>query len=863
MATVITTCSVAYAAPEATIVMTWPVGLQEVDNINSIETEWSQDVNVNYDLELTLTSVNRDVTVKGHFLNSGMGASSYVNIQLDEQVTEPGRYVLTIPEGALFDGATYDASLATNETTSIYYLIEESQGDDPGAHTTFTLKEATPANGATVKDLSVIKLLWSGPIDSGFGATVSVNKDNEEVATAMIDYDAEDMFADDKVQLTIDPKITAEGTYTIVLPAGILSNSDNNSDSEETVLTYTIGEGGGNTPGDDSNVTYDFNPIDVAPENGSTIDDSIDMGMGGLETINIYFSAPAYVKEGFEFVFTNEEGTEFKSSKPSLEKDDETVNYYIFNLEGHSIILGLENIPTGTYTLTVPKGVIGNKAWADSGYTAGSSNEEFTYTWNYIAQTVVEVPKDVQDAPLELTVATVKLPNGDVVNLLDGDPGLASLPVGAEFTFATNKDEYAQSLVLDLVDNHNGESLWTIWTLPSKDPEIPSIGIKGEDGLFHFVKGGFDIPMYSNVKYTLSVSAYVNYEVPDNQKVFLQKTEVEIKGLTAALEYSDVEILGVTPEVSTVFDNPDQRSFTVTYSAPVIIDEAQSGYVMAYMGTQPFENVVSNDDKTEWTFTLPESELYECMGGDIPCNVVANDMDGRRVFPKYDGAEYNIDSYGDGYQQFVFNSYLGCPEVTVAPGAGIVKELYTFEFTCPEADKESIAMQGIDKDGNPINIVVVDAEGNEVAVMDRNNIVQINSKGQEVTDDLEDFESAVTKLIMHLDNAVTEAGEYTLIIPAQYFMVGTEFQAFANRPQEIAYTIDPTTGVAAVAGEAANVAVVDGKIVVAGAEGSVEVYAVNGAKVASVAAQDGNAVVALEKGVYVVVVNGNSVKVVL
>ena len=979
MATVVTTCSVAYAAPEANIVMTWPVGPQEVENIYFIETEWSEAVNADTEMVLTLNRVTdgtAEPVMTGKFVKALDEATTTWNIQLEDLIDAPGEYTLTIPEGALYNGESYGASLSTNEEITIDYVVIPSQGDEIDYK--YSLKSSEPADGANVDSIKVVDTYWAGPVanHSGVGAgkvtlrsaagmilqaveldfdwddwshfiatfdevtepgeymvvfpqgiitydgdaaspevvlnytigsgsvsadgvvlkeavpangstvtsldeistfwavtevstdsehvAIVTNDKGEEVATAAIGLDMDDWDNLNKIMLTLSTAITEDGVYNIIIPAGAVTADEGTMENEETVLTYTIGEAG-NTPGDDSNVTYDFNPTDVLPKDGAVIDDNDGAGLSNLSYINIMFSAFPYVKEGYEFVFTNENGDKFYSSKPSpTGEEGKTVNYLTNKMFGNMIMLGLENIPSGKYTLTVPKGVIGNQAWANSGYTSGSSNEEFTYSWDYTAKRVVEIPEEVINAPLELETLTLTLPDGTVANLLE-NPALEGIPAGSVFNILTNKNEYAQSLQLILKDNATGATLWNIWTLPSKEAAIPSVGVKGEDGLFHFEKAGAEI-FYEDNTYTLTIGAYENFEVPESEKIFLQNTDVVINGLTAGIEYSDVEIEDVTPEPgpTSVFTSYENRSFTVVYSAPVTIvteGEVKSGYNVAYMGTQPFEAITSNEEKTEWTFTIPVSELEECLGGGIVCNVVANDMEGRRVYPKY--YEYNVENYEDGFQQYVYNCYLGCPEVTVVPSAGVVKELNTFEFTCPEADKESIGFQGIDAEGNAINIVLLDAEGKEVAVMDRNDIVQIDNNGQVIAPDSEEIEITVVKLVMHLDNVVTEAGEYTLQIPAACFMTGTEFQAYANRMQEIKYTVDPTTGVTVVAGEGVNVAVVGGKIVVAGAEGAVEVYAVNGAKVASVAAEAGNAVVALEKGVYVVVVNGKSVKVVL
>lgn len=865
MAAVVATSSVAYAAPEATIVMTWPgVEPQITDQINFIETEWSESVNIDYSTELTLLSVNRDASVSGHFVENEMGASTFVYIQLDSEVVDPGRYVMIIPEGVLFNGETLEASMATNVATTLNFVIEESQGD-VSEEKVLKIVSTDPEDGATVTSLSVIHLKFDGPVDYGFFETVPVIKDGkEEVATALVNYDEDDEWAADKAQLNIDPEITAQGTYTITIPAGLIGNNDQNSKLEECTLTYYIGEGGsGNdTPGDDSNVVYDFNPIEVLPENGAVIDDNDGKGLSNLSSININFSAFPYVKEGFEFVFTNENGETFLSSKPSSTGEEgETVNYVTNAIFGNMILLGLENIPSGKYTLTVPKGMIGDKAWAKSGYTAGSCNEEFTYTWDYTAKKVVEIPEEIIKAPLEIEVLTLTLPTGEIIDLLD-NPAIEGIPAGTTFNILTNKNEYAQSLRLEIKDNHNGEILWNIWTTPSKEELIPSIGIKGEDGLFHFEKAGAEI-FYENRTYTLLIAAYENFEVPESEKIFLQESEIEIKGLAESIKYSEVEIEDVTPEPGSLFDN-DNHSFTVTYSGPVEIvtsGDLMSGYVVAYMGIQPFESITSNEDKTEWTFTIPESELVDCLGGGIICDIVANDMEGQRVYPEF--YDYNMENGDSGFQQYTFNSFLGLPTVTVSPAAGEVESLYTFEFTCPGADKESIGVQGIDHEGNALEIVLIDTEGNTVATVDRKNYVEVASNGQVLDENNEDFNVVVTKVIMHLDKEVTTPGEYTLVIPATYFMTGTEYLAYGNCPQEITYTVGSTTGVASIAANGAEVSVANGEVVVAGAEGAVEVYAVNGAKVASVAAQGGNAVIALEKGIYVVVVNGKSVKVVL
>ncbi len=933
------TASIAFAEPAQTITLMSPTPLQPytVECLDSLETEWSTPVMVNADTELQVLTMWQESVATAHFVSAGEASSKAV-LQLSEPVTTDGIYQISVPAGTVYDGLTYEESMATNANTVIIISVENEGGDVASVK----LLSVTPADGSTVTEISHITTYWDVN-DQMLGAgnmALLKNAAGEILAKADMTFDWDDLSL-----FTLDfvPAVTEAGEYTVEIPEGALLNDNGDPVNEAVTLHYTIAGEAPETglkltkvePADgaiinslssvvtewegaidemnfeaaytltDANgVDYsdrvsvdlnwdNFNEVDffisptitekgvytltipadminsgaqyntekklsftidpdyaalltdfeatgVTPADGSTVDMNDVSGKSTLTSINVTFPSFPYIKEGYNFVFHNEEGEEIATTKQVANE-----------MYGNYIILGLpDSIPTGKYTLSIPEGVVGNKEWAESKYEKGRMNPAMEFSWNYIAKDEVALPDWVLNDPLKLELLTMTVDSVEV-NLLGEDVALAKIPNGADFAIRTNKDEYAESLLISVSDNKTGDVVWKVWTNESVDPSIPSVGVKDENGVFHFTKTR-DVVFYNDRTYTFTVEAYQKYEVPEADRKFLQGASVILAGLTEPLKYSDADILEVTPDPEEwEIERYDDRTFTIVYDMPVNIITMPASYGDVYTsisngmyGNVDFEEITSNEDKTEWSFTFPESALKTAMGS-IIVNIVADDMEGNRVYPEF--CEFNKGEGQNACQQITFTCYLGGAEIGVVPGAGVVSSLYEFEFTAPNAARGEIKFSGMGAKA-AANGILYNEAGEEVARLDRDDIVEY--------DDAAASDAVVNKIVMHLDKEITEEGKYQLYLQPGTFVTGREYDALTNLPIRIDYTVS-TVSVGEVAAEA-SIVINNGVVTVNGVEGTVEVYDLAGAKVASVEAVGGSAAITLAKGSYVIVANGKS-----
>jgi hypothetical protein len=935
------TASIAFAEPAQTITLMSPTPLQPyaVECLDSLETEWSTPVMVNADTELQVLTKWQESVATAHFVSAGEASSKAV-LQLSEPVTTDGIYQISVPAGTVYDGLTYEESMATNANTLIIISVENEGGDVASVK----LLSVTPADGSTVTEISHldtywdvngqilgcletsiirnaageivsksdmawddfdmehftldfnpvvtepgvytveiptgalvdddangvneavtlhytiagdepvngVKMLKSEPAAGSILASLSsvstwwddeepaftwvkeayvANEAGEKVATAYGDYN---WFGDaNEIVFTLNPVITEKGEYALVIPEGYFESADGSELNAETKIVYTIDP-------DYAALLTDFEATDVTPADGITVDMNDTSGKSDLSHINVTFPSFPYIKEGYNFVFHNEEGEEIPSTSQIANE-----------MYGNYIILGLpDSIPTGKYTLSIPEGVVGNQEWAESKYEKGRMNPAMEFSWNYIAKDEVALPDWVLNDPLKLELLTMTVDSVEV-NLLGEDVALAKIPNGADFAIRTNKDEYAESLLIAVSDNKTGDVVWKVWSNESVDPSIPSVGMKDENGVFHFTKTR-DVVFYNDRTYTFKVEAYQKYEVPAADRKFLQSASVILGGLTEPITYSDVDILEVTPDPEEwEIESYDDRTFTIVYDAPVNIITMPASYGDVYTsitngmyGNVDFEEITSNEDKTEWSFTLPESALATAMGS-IIVNIVADDMEGKRVYPEF--CEFNKGSDQEVYQQITFTCYLGGDEIDVVPGAGVVPSLYEFTFTAPNAVNGEIYFTGMGAKG-AANGILYNEAGEEVARLDRDDIAEYDNGASS--------DAVINKIVMHLDKEIKEEGKYQLYLQPGAFTTGREYSTLTNLPIRIDYTVS-TVSVGEVAAEA-SIVISNGVVTVNGVEGTVEVYDLAGAKVASVEAVGGSAAITLAKGSYVIVANGKS-----
>lgn len=157
----------------------------------------------------------------------------------DKPITEPGTYILIVPEGAFYEGYT-DEDIPESRWR---YVVAED-GADPIVNPTQVI--ATPDQETALASLSQVVLEFPDYNGVYFvkskGTPTVYDKDGNAVAT--LDQTYVSGLEDNQIALNVTPAVTENGTYTIDFPARVftLVGEQMYDDQASTAftLTYTI-----------------------------------------------------------------------------------------------------------------------------------------------------------------------------------------------------------------------------------------------------------------------------------------------------------------------------------------------------------------------------------------------------------------------------------------------------------------------------------------------------------------------------------------------------------------------------------------------------------------------------------------------
>jgi len=189
--------------------------------------------------EINITLSGENAKVNSALVTYGM------NTRVPAETKVEGKVItVTVPEVALAENSIGVSVAAVNESgTPISY------GTDGIILLTYQMPknilvptEVTPADGSTVKSIAKVELT----VDPKYGIgtlntnkAIFVKKDGSIVGSisASIDYAAD---ADNKVEITFDPEITEDGTYTISVPEEMFYDLSDNLFNPELTYTFII-----------------------------------------------------------------------------------------------------------------------------------------------------------------------------------------------------------------------------------------------------------------------------------------------------------------------------------------------------------------------------------------------------------------------------------------------------------------------------------------------------------------------------------------------------------------------------------------------------------------------------------------------
>lgn len=187
--------------------------------------------------------------------------ASFMWIELAEPITETGIYEVEIPAGFFVLGESGDD---TNEAMVVYYEIEESQPTE-------SMKITPNVTGGDVIEIPERIEFTADELASiaySEGSVPTLTNDAGESFAVHFDYPL-DFNIWNEVDVVLDNgAITADGTYTLTIPAGAIVDGDAGTISnEEIVIKFVIGTG----TGIDNIVANAGGKVDVYTVNGTNV----------------------------------------------------------------------------------------------------------------------------------------------------------------------------------------------------------------------------------------------------------------------------------------------------------------------------------------------------------------------------------------------------------------------------------------------------------------------------------------------------------------------------------------------------------------------------------------------------------------
>ena len=149
-----------------------------------------------------------------------------LTLSLDEEITAPGEYILTLPAASVYLDGT-----PTDKDYSFTYTIAEADNEK------YTV---TPEEG-NVTSLQTIDVIFDSHSEISFGSGNPSLTDAAGNSYTVNEGWGPDWDILNWATFTIAEEITAEGTYTLTLPAGHINYEDGSSNVKDIKFTWTIG----------------------------------------------------------------------------------------------------------------------------------------------------------------------------------------------------------------------------------------------------------------------------------------------------------------------------------------------------------------------------------------------------------------------------------------------------------------------------------------------------------------------------------------------------------------------------------------------------------------------------------------------
>ena len=244
-----------------------PASESVVEKIDVITFSYSGAINLSYaisDKIKIMTNGSRTLLYELGFDDvkrpEGYEGTDKLCIVLDNPITEVGNYTIDVPSGFFNLGEQFEGG--SSRAATIYYEIKAQSTDD----VTVTLDPA-PGTVTEIPEKIIVTLTEAQSAGAnGINPTLTDEKGNSYGIDLQIYWDGEW----NQLEMNLaNGAITADGTYTLTIPAGALTWDDNsdNVNKEDIVFTYIIGT----STGIDNIVANAGGKVDVYTINGVSV----------------------------------------------------------------------------------------------------------------------------------------------------------------------------------------------------------------------------------------------------------------------------------------------------------------------------------------------------------------------------------------------------------------------------------------------------------------------------------------------------------------------------------------------------------------------------------------------------------------
>lgn len=371
----------------------------------------------------------------------------------------------------------------------------------------------------------------------------------------------------------------------------------------------------------------------------------------------------------------------------------------------------------------------------------------------------------------------------------------ADIPVlksGAILKFAINQDTehvgYMNYTITDLNPNEGDDAMIAT---------TASILYNEETGEWESeIYGLNNTKTYLGHTYVVNVNAYetrADFDRYHNDPV--GTASFTFNGSSEPYVYSDVNLASISPEDFNITSAKDFRIVAKFDGLVKVIEGVTCIAGGAASDDAPFTLTPTDPDEEgysdEWTLTLEDYLLAQQTSQQITVNIAAEDQDGHRVQGNYRKEENSL------FQYTFTLSYQGAELSLVSPEE-TVDSLKEFVVECEKplnisgyvADSE-VVVYGNRKSFAFASIEPVYAkEIQEVIDYMNNHSVQetIEKFGNDRY--FEAMNTPATQMKLTLKETITEPGEYTLHIPADYFCAGEQFDSENTKEFNASFTIE-------------------------------------------------------------------------